>query len=238
MWSAWERIDLDITGEHVVPVVYNRALHLFWLVITDKPQKVRRQPAAQQTASTSDAPEPPKQLEIKLAWAVRREDGWSPRRVTPNPLVHPWQRPAGSYTLKPRYKTRENQLWLDLYVSTSLEFNNTKFYDPYTGQFAYLTGTRFDETARPWHSSSFVFDGNVIATKLKPLRGQYHVLDAAGLASRPSPRRRRISTSTTPPTIAAAWCCRSPAVMRSRREWPCPRACISRPTAWSTTPTR
>lgn len=183
VWSAWERIDLDITGEHVVPVVYNRALHLFWLVITNKPQKVRRQPAAQQTASTSDAPEPPKQLEIKLAWAVRREDGWSPRRVTPNPLVHPWQRPAGSYTLKPRYKTRENQLWLDLYVSTSLEFNNTKFYDPYTGQFAYLTGTRFDETARPWHSSSFVFDGNVIATKLKPLRGQYHVLDAAGLAS-------------------------------------------------------
>lgn len=182
-WAAWERIDLDITGEHVVPVVYNRALHLFWLVITDKPQKVRRQPAAQQTTSTSDAPEPPKQLEIKLAWSVRREDGWSPRRVTPNPLVHPWQRPAGSYTLKPRYKSRENQLWLDLYVSTSLEFNNIKFYDPYTGQFAYLTGTRFDETARPWHSSSFVFDGNVVATKLKPLRGHYHVLDAAGLAS-------------------------------------------------------
>jgi peptidoglycan hydrolase-like protein with peptidoglycan-binding domain len=183
VWSPCEKIDLDITGEHVVPVVYNRALHLFWLVIAEKPQKVSRQPAAQATKETQEAPQPPEQLEIKLAWSVRRGQGWSSRRVAPHTLVHPWQRPVSSYNLKPRYKSRENQLWLDLYVSTTLAFNNSRFYDPYSGGSDFVTAFRFDETARPWHSSSFVFDGNVVAVKLKPLRGQYHVLDAAGVAS-------------------------------------------------------
>ncbi|MEO8417886.1 MAG: neuraminidase-like domain-containing protein, partial [Methylophilaceae bacterium] len=30
-WSAWEKIDLDIQSDQVIPVVYNRRLHLFWL---------------------------------------------------------------------------------------------------------------------------------------------------------------------------------------------------------------
>ncbi|HEV2814549.1 MAG TPA: neuraminidase-like domain-containing protein [Solirubrobacteraceae bacterium] len=182
-WSAWERIDLDITGEHVVPVVYNRVLHLFWLRIEEKAQKTTRQPAAQATSQTQEAPQPPKQLEIKLAWSVRQGSGWSARRTSPHTLVHPWQRPVSAYNLKPRYKSRENHLWLDLYVSTTLSFNNRRFYDPYRGISDFVTAHRFDETARPWHSSSFVFDGNVVAVKLKPLRGQYHVLDAQGVAS-------------------------------------------------------
>jgi peptidoglycan hydrolase-like protein with peptidoglycan-binding domain len=182
-WSPWERIELDITGDHVVPVIYNRVLHLFWLEIAEKPQQGSRQPAAAPTAGTKPAPQPPKQLEIKLAWSVRHGGEWAPRQLSPNTLIHPWQRPFSSYTLKPRYKSTENQLWLDLYISMSLEFNNRKFYDPYTGDQNFVTATRFDETARPWHSSSFVFDGQVVAVKLKPLNGQYHVLDGTGVMS-------------------------------------------------------
>jgi peptidoglycan hydrolase-like protein with peptidoglycan-binding domain len=182
-WTAWEKIDLDITGEHVVPVVYNRKLHLFWLVFAEKAQKVRKQPPAKPTDKPNDAPDPPRQLEIQLAWSVRRKGDWTARKTAPHKLIHPWERPRSSYNLKPRYKPRENQLWLDLYISTSQAFNNTLFYDPYKNTKAYLSAFRWDEAGRPWHSSSFVFDGRVVALKLKELRGQYHVLNAQGIAS-------------------------------------------------------
>ena len=182
-WTAWEKIDLDITGDHLVPVVHNRILHLFWLQIEQKQQPGARQPVADKTTGTQQAPQPPKQLEIKLAWTTRRGEGFGAKQLSPHTLIHPWERPTDSYTLKPRYKSQTNQLWMDVYVTTSLRFNNQRFYDPYGGGFAFATAKRFDETARPWHSSSFVFDGQVLAVKLKPLRGQYHVLDGAGIPS-------------------------------------------------------
>ncbi|MFI6858174.1 neuraminidase-like domain-containing protein [Streptomyces sp. NPDC050416] len=182
-WSPWERIEVDIAADQVVPVVYNRLLHLFWLQIGEKQAKTSRQPAAQQTTGTQRAPEPPKQMEIRLAWTVRRDKGWQPKRVARQVLVHPWQRPMSSYTLKPRYRVSDNTLWLDVYISMSLEFNNTQFWDPYTGGYSFATARRFDESAWPWHSSSFVFNGQVTDLMLKPIAGQYHVLDGAGVPS-------------------------------------------------------
>ena len=29
-WTAWEKVDLDIEGDHLIPVVWNRRLYLFW----------------------------------------------------------------------------------------------------------------------------------------------------------------------------------------------------------------
>ncbi|MFM1653413.1 neuraminidase-like domain-containing protein [Brevibacillus sp. B_LB10_24] len=182
-WSAWERIDLDIQSNQVIPVVYNRQLYLFWLTFIEKPQKVKKQPPARPTNDTT-VPETPNQLEIQLAWSLRKNGGgWSAKRVSKQKLIHPWQRPHFAYNLKPRYKIRENQLWLDLYVSQTLEFNNTRFWDAYRNQPDFVTGTRFQENARPWHSSSFVFDGEIVDVKMKGLIGNYRVLGKDGIAS-------------------------------------------------------
>lgn len=182
-WTAWEEIDLDITGDHVIPVVYNRKLYLFWLVFTEKHQQVKKQPPAMPSDKPSDAPETRKMLEIQIAWSVRNDRGWSPKRTSPHRLIHPWERPLSTYNLKPRYKKRENLLWLDVHVSTSIQFNNSMFYDPFTNTRKYLTGFKYDENARPWHSSSFIFDGEVVDVKLKGLGGQYSILDANDILS-------------------------------------------------------
>ncbi|CAG0978769.1 MAG: peptidoglycan-binding protein [Candidatus Methanoperedens sp.] len=184
-WTAWEKIELDVTGDHVIPVVYNRKLYLFWLVFMEKPQKVKKMPPARTSETPTDSPEPSKTLEIQLAWSVRKDKGWTSKKVSHQKLIHPWERPQYTYNLKPRYKNRENLLWLDIYISTSLEFNNTRFYDPYrsTDNLQYVTAVRYAETVRPWHSSSFIFDGEVIDLKLKGLAGQYHILDSKGIAS-------------------------------------------------------
>jgi peptidoglycan hydrolase-like protein with peptidoglycan-binding domain len=181
-WTAWEKIDVDIQSDQVTPVVYNRRLYLFWLNFVEKPQKVKKQPPAQPSDNT-DVPETPNQLEIQLAWSARKDGGWTAKRVSAQKLIHPWQRPLFSYNLKPRYKSRENLLWLDIYISQSLEFNNTRFWDAYRNTRDFVTAQRYDETARPWHSSSFIFDGEVVEVSLKGLSGFYHVLNSDGLAN-------------------------------------------------------
>jgi peptidoglycan hydrolase-like protein with peptidoglycan-binding domain len=190
-WTAWEKIDVDIKSDQVTPVVYNRRLYLFWLNIIEKPQKVKKQPPVKATApdKTTGKPEPtntpetPNQLEIQLSWSARRDGGWTAKRVSAQKLIHPWQRPLYSYNLKPRYKSRENLLWLDIYISQSQQFNNTRFWDAYRDVPDFVTGQRWEETMQPWHSSSFLFDGEVVDVKMKGLAGQYHVLNSSGVST-------------------------------------------------------
>lgn len=190
-WSAWEKIDLDIQSNQVIPVIYNRRLYLFWLSFMEKPQKVKKLPPATPTTADSngkinsqDAPEPPNQLELQLCWSGRKDKGWTSKKVSHQKLIHPWQRPLYSYNLKPRYKSRENLLWLDVYISQSQEFNSTQFWDAYRNVRDYVTARHpFGEVSRPWHSSSFVFDGEVVDVKMKALAGQYHILNSNGVAN-------------------------------------------------------
>lgn len=187
-WSAWEKIDLDIQGDHVVPVVYNRQLHLFWLHFMEKPQKVRKLPPAAPTGGEKpapiDAPDPPNQLEIQLCWSVHKADGWTAKRLSRQKLIHPWQRPQFSYHLRPRYKALPNELWLDIFISQSVEFNRTQFWDGYANTWAFATARKdYDESARPWHSSTFVFDGEITSLRMKALAGQYHLMDTSGRVS-------------------------------------------------------
>lgn len=189
-WSAWDKIDVDITGDHVVPVVYNRRLHLFWLQFMEKPMKAKKVPAAQPTTGPTDAPEPLKVIELQLGWTVKKTGGWSTKKISKQKLIHPWERPHFSYNLKPYYLSKFNELYLDIYLSTSQEFNDTKFYDPnkalnpsgwsgYLQNPTYLTRNRFNETYLPWHSSSFIFNGEVKDLKLKGLGGSYTYSDGS-----------------------------------------------------------
>ena len=170
-WTAWEKIDLDIVGDHLMPVVYNRKLHLFWLVMQQKPMKVHKVPAAvpSKSADPQDSPEPAKYWELQLAWSVQKHTGWSPKKISKEKLLHPWERPDFSYHLKPYYLELRNQLFIDIYLSTSAEFNDKLFYDQKLGNKHHMTNNRFNETFLPWHSSSFVFDGDVTDIKLKNL---------------------------------------------------------------------
>jgi hypothetical protein len=177
-WSAWEKIEADITGDHAVPVVYNRKLHIFWLQFNEKTIKSNKIPAAEGSAGPTESPEPLKQMEIQLVWTIKKASGWTGKKISKEKLIHPWQRPQFSYNLKPYYQAQLNYLYLDIYISTSQEFNNTRFYDPHLKSAknpVYLSTNRFNETYLPWHSSSFVFNGDVTDIKLKALRGGFNI---------------------------------------------------------------
>ncbi len=78
-WTPWERVDLDIQGDQLVPVVRNRRLYLFWPVFAEKPQKAPSIPARDSSESEK---RPHKHWEIQLAWSEHKQGKWLPKRVS------------------------------------------------------------------------------------------------------------------------------------------------------------
>ncbi len=79
-WSTWEKVDLDIEGDHLVPVVWNRRLYLFWSTFTEKTP-----PSEDDKKSGAD---PVANWEIQLAWSEFKNGKWSPKRVSSEMLHH------------------------------------------------------------------------------------------------------------------------------------------------------
>ncbi len=45
-WSSWEKVDLDIEGDHLIPVVHNRRLMLFWPIFLERARRQRERSSA------------------------------------------------------------------------------------------------------------------------------------------------------------------------------------------------
>jgi hypothetical protein len=72
-WTPWEKVDLDIQGDHIIPVVWNSRLHLIWSIWTEK---------ADTPDPSKPASLPASHWEVQLAWSEKRHDQWTPKRVS------------------------------------------------------------------------------------------------------------------------------------------------------------
>ncbi|MFM2162549.1 MAG: hypothetical protein RLZZ383_2061, partial [Pseudomonadota bacterium] len=73
-WTPWEEVKTGLQGDHLVPVVHNRRLILFWAEF------------AQALSPESEA-RPSGWWEIRLAMSEFRDGGWSPKEVSPASLA-------------------------------------------------------------------------------------------------------------------------------------------------------
>jgi hypothetical protein len=77
VWSPWQTIDTDIEGEHVLPVVWNGRLYLFWALFEVKGE---RPPSNQlNDKKTHDSRE---HWYIRFAWSELRNGAWTPKRLS------------------------------------------------------------------------------------------------------------------------------------------------------------
>jgi hypothetical protein len=76
-WKPWERVVLDIQGDHLIPVVWNRRLYLFWAIFTEKVDENQPIPASGEPGSP-----PEKHWEIQLAWGEHKNGRWSAKRTS------------------------------------------------------------------------------------------------------------------------------------------------------------
>jgi Tc toxin complex TcA C-terminal TcB-binding domain/Neuraminidase-like domain len=79
-WTAWERVDLDIQGDHLVPVVWNRRLYLFWATFTEKARPF--QLSVPPLAPGTTVPGPQTEWEGKLSWSERKQGKWTSKKVS------------------------------------------------------------------------------------------------------------------------------------------------------------
>lgn len=71
-WTCWEKIDIDFEGDHLIPVVYNNKLYIFWPIFTTQTKEVE----------IDSEQEPEKYREIQMAWSVYINGKWEAKRVT------------------------------------------------------------------------------------------------------------------------------------------------------------
>jgi Tc toxin complex TcA C-terminal TcB-binding domain/Neuraminidase-like domain/Putative peptidoglycan binding domain/Salmonella virulence plasmid 28.1kDa A protein len=177
-WTPWKKIDLDIQSEHVMPIVYNRKLHLFWTVFTEKPEKDQPTPASE--LSGKPPPESRKYVEIQLAWSIYKNGRWSPEKISEAKLIHPWPRPSHSFSFSVWKDDFDVRVYIDMFVGTSKEFNDARILDKNgnaTTEYKYPYLERHSEAIRPWHSSRFTFvSDDVEQVYIVDLRGWYNVV--------------------------------------------------------------
>jgi peptidoglycan hydrolase-like protein with peptidoglycan-binding domain len=77
-WTPWSRVELDIEGDHLIPVVWNRKLMVIWPIFNDK--------AADKPV---EMPQPGQQLtnadhywELQLAWSTYQSGRWAAKHVS------------------------------------------------------------------------------------------------------------------------------------------------------------
>jgi hypothetical protein len=78
-WTPWERVDVDIEGNHLVPVVYNGRLYLFWPIFKEM---VDEKTIALSEGQSADQKSPRKHYEIQIAWSEYKSGKWLAKRIS------------------------------------------------------------------------------------------------------------------------------------------------------------
>lgn len=80
VWSAWEKVNLDIEGDNILLVVWNNRLMLFWGMFAEKEQQ---DPGGFNVPSApGNIPPAQKYLEMKLAWSEYKNGKWIGKKIS------------------------------------------------------------------------------------------------------------------------------------------------------------
>ena len=84
LWTPWEKVNLDIVGDHVLPVVWNRRLHLFWAEIAEKTDQTQsaKVPDTSSAGSSSPPQKPPLHREIRISWSEYKDNKWLAKKTS------------------------------------------------------------------------------------------------------------------------------------------------------------
>ena len=102
-WTPWEHVDADIEGDHLLPVIHNRRLFLFWPKFIEKAVEQTTQMTQDVNLSGSDshvtADPPNRYYEIRMGWTQYRHGQWQEARIS-SAFVETGKRPV----LRPKGK--------------------------------------------------------------------------------------------------------------------------------------
>ena len=87
-WTPWEKVELDIEGDHLVPMVWRGRLFLFWPIFSEKSDEPKEVP------TTAELPK--KYWSIQMAFSEYKEGRWQPKKISPAAIHHPYDAVQGT----------------------------------------------------------------------------------------------------------------------------------------------
>lgn len=83
-WTPWEKLDLEINATHVIPLVINRRLYLYWPDFREKAVEANssRLPKQSEGGSTISHTPTYKYWEIRLSMSEYRNKKWTPKKIS------------------------------------------------------------------------------------------------------------------------------------------------------------
>lgn len=122
-WTAWEKVDLDITGEQIIAFMRNSRLHLAWLIYTEEaqPDQKSKVPSTSDQGHEIDPDRPRKKLKIQLAISEFSNKKWQPKLVSKDSISTPgYYDPFPYYSLdKEKFNLRFIELFDQIHVFSS-----------------------------------------------------------------------------------------------------------------------
>ncbi len=83
-WSPWERVELDIEGDYLVPAVVRGQLFLLWPIFKEVADPNANNSASVPASGAGAAPvqKPTKRLRMQMAISAYRQGRWTPKRMS------------------------------------------------------------------------------------------------------------------------------------------------------------
>ncbi len=82
-WLAWEKVELEIGGNHLMTGIHNRRLYLLWSQFLDKVDQPQTISIPALTSATSyTVPQPTRYWEIRLFWSELKKGKWTSKLLS------------------------------------------------------------------------------------------------------------------------------------------------------------
>ncbi len=111
-WTPWEKVELDITGDHLLAFERNNRLCLAWPVFSEEPDPNPQSTIPGSTAGTVvNNDKPKRKLKIQLAVSEYANKKWQPKKISQEGILTP-----------SNYTADDNQFKRDIYNLLYFEF--------------------------------------------------------------------------------------------------------------------
>src|SRR4030095_12953775 len=90
-WTPWEKVELDITGDHLLAFMRNSRLHLAWPMFSEEANPNQESTIPPVSSETAILPndKPGKKLKIQIAISEFSNKKWQPKRVSKDAILTP-----------------------------------------------------------------------------------------------------------------------------------------------------
>lgn len=112
-WTPWEKVELDITGDHLLAFIRNNRLSLAWPVFSEEPNPIQKSkvPSDSDQGATINNDKPERKLKIQLAISEFVDKKWQPKKISKDAIETPSG--ANNYTTDAFPKNKYNLMYFE-----------------------------------------------------------------------------------------------------------------------------